>query len=415
MAQTTTNRDITPVSGTLYIGMDLGCDSWQLALGDGQKHRMVAVDRKDLERGKADFLAEIAKGKQRFDLDPDAEVVVVHEAGRDGFWIVRWLGKQDIRCHVVDPASLPVDRRAKQRKTDAIDARGLLDLLVRHELGQAPLHLVAVPTPEEEDARELGRALDHLNGSRTSLALRMESLLWKEGIVMTYTTGCEDKLNEVKTGCGGPLGEYLKGECARLCRQIHSMDLDICALEDQRQRQIEQPASPTEQIAHNLERLYGIGPIGASTLAFELFGWRKFANAKKLGSFLGLCPTPFDSGRKDREQGISKAGPGRLRALLIQLGWGWLRYQPESALSQWFATRNSAGAKRKKRVDIVAVARKLAVELWRYVNTGTVPIGAVLKPDYHRISPVSPKGCAVRQLARRKALAATAVPSAALA
>lgn len=288
-------------------------------------------------------------------------------------------------------------------------------MLIRHELGQTSLHLVAIPTPEEEDRRELGRGLERLNGSRSRLALSLQSMLFKHGITATYTTGFEEQLADLKTGDGRPLGPTLREQCEVLCRQIHSLDLDICKLEDQRQRQVEKPESPTEQIAHNLQQLYGIGPIGALTLADELFGWRKFANAKKLGSFLGLCPTPFATGTIDREQGISKAGPGRLRALLIQLAWGWLRYQPESALTQWFVARNSAGAKRKKRVDIIAVSRKLAVALWRYVTTGAVPAGAAFKPEHHRISPVAPRGCAVRQLARRKAPPAPFASSAAAA
>lgn len=415
MTQTTTAADSSLTGTALYIGLDLSRDSWQVALGDGKKLRQVAVDRRDLDSGKSALLAEISKAKQHFALAPEAQVVVVFEAGRDGFWFARWLEQQDIRCLIVDPASLPVDRRSKHRKTDAIDARGLLDLLIRHELGQISLHLVAIPTPEEEDRRELGRGLERLNGARSRLALSLQSLLFKHGISAAYTTGFQEQLADLRTGDGRPLGSTLREHCAVLCRQIHSLDIDICKLEDQRQRQVEKPESPTEQIAHNLQQLYGIGPIGAVTLADELFGWRKFANAKKLGSFLGLCPTPFATGTIDREQGISKAGPGRLRALLIQLAWGWLRYQPESALTQWFVARNSAGAKRKKRVDIIAVARKLAVALWRYVTTGAVPAGAAFKPELHRISPVAPRGCAVRQLARRKAPAATAVPTAAAA
>lgn len=170
MTQTTTGFDITPDSRPLYIGIDLSRDSWQIALGDGKRLRQVAVDKRDLDAGKTALVAEMDKAKQQFALDPNAQVIVVFEAGRDGFWFARWLEQQDIRCLIVDPASLPVDRRSKHRKTDAIDARGLLDLLVRHELGQISLHLVSIPTPEEEDRRELGRGLERLNGARSRLA-----------------------------------------------------------------------------------------------------------------------------------------------------------------------------------------------------------------------------------------------------
>ena len=236
----------------------------------------------------------------------------------------------------------------------------------------------------------------------------MQSLLWNRGIDVSYHTALPKTFDAMRTGDGGPLAAMLRIELDILCGQIDHLDRDICRLEDERLRQIKQPATPTQVIAHDLERVVGIGPIGAWTLAHELFGWRTFENGKKLGAFVGLCPTPWSSGTVDRDQGISKAGSGPLRALLVQLGWAWLRYQPDSDLSVWFNTRFGTTGKRSKRVGIVAVARKLLVALWKYVTHGVIPAGATLKPEAHKTRAARPKGAALGRTARAATLAKAA-------
>ena len=284
-------------------------------------------------------MAEIAKARSRFGLSESAPVYAVYEAGRDGFWLARWLGAQGVTCHIIDPCSILVDRKAKQRKNDAIDSRALLDLLVRHVTGDRVMKTVLVPPVEAEDSHELGRLLNSLGSTRRALAARIQSLLWTQGIDASYHTALPTTLDAMRTGDGRPLGTMLRVELDVLCHQVEHLDRDICRLEAERARQIQQPATPTQEKARDLEQLVGIGRIGAWTLANEVFGWRTFQNGKKLGAFVGLCPTPWFSGTVDRDQGISKAGSGPLRALLVQLAWAWLRYQPESELSGWFRDR----------------------------------------------------------------------------
>ena len=401
MTQTTTAPQSSFTGPALYIALDMGRDSWQLAASDGgRSKREISVRRTDLDAGKAELLAEIGKARKRFGLADDAPVYAVYEAGRDGFWLARWLHESGICCMVIDPASILVDRKAKHRKNDAIDARALLELLVHHVTGVRALQPVVPPPSEAEDARELGRLLQSLNRTRRSIALRVKSVLWSRGIDASYTTDLPQHFDAMRTGDDRPLPPVLRMELEILCGQLAHMDQDLCRLEETRVRQVQKPVTPVQQLAYDLGRLFGIGPIGAWTLAHEVFGWRTFQNGKKLGAFVGLAPTPFASGTMARDQGISKAGSGPVRALLVQLAWDWLRYQPDSDLAGWFRARYGETAKRSKRVGIVAVARKLLIALWRYVTHGVVPAGARFKAEGHKFNVPKPRGASRPKLAK---------------
>jgi len=393
MTQFTTSDDSNRTDRSLSIAIDMGRDSWHLCISDGGKRkREIVIDRKNLDAGKSALLAEVDKSKAHFGLRADAPVHTLFEAGRDGFWFARWLKNCGFTCIIIDPSGIMVDRRAKHRKNDAIDSRALLELLVRHVSGERPLQPVEIPPAEAEDSREVGRLLGTLHGTRRKFAMRVQSLLWLQGIDDSYYTALPKTFDQMRTGDGRELGPVLRLELDLLCSQIEHLDREICKLEDLRVVHIKKPVTPVQVKAQALEMLVGIGPIGAWTLAHELFDWRVFQNGKQLGAFVGLSPMPYASGTMDRDQGISKAGSGPIRALLIQLGWSWLRYQPESALSQWYQTRFGETAKRSKRVGIVAVARKLLILLWRYVTQGVVPAGAVIKNVTHGIVAVRPRG-----------------------
>ena len=286
-----------------------------------------------------------------------------------------------------------------QRKDSAIDARALLDLLVRNVTGDREINIVPVLPPEAEDARELGRLLHLLGRVRRSLACRVQSVLWTRGIDVSYRTGLQEELSAMRSGDGMPLDRMVRMEVEMLCGQIEHIDRDLAKLERERVAQVEKPATPAQQQAHQLEHLVGIGPIGAWTLAHELFGWREFRNGKALGAYLGLAPTPFCSGQMNRDQGISKVGPSKLRSLMVQLAWAWLRYQPESDIAKWYTERFGATAKRSRRIGIIAVARKLVIALWRYAMHGVVPAGAELKAAEHRIAFPSERGFNAKRLA----------------
>lgn len=278
---------------------------------------------------------------------------------------------------------------------------------MRHVTGDRVVNAVAIPPPDAQDERELGRIIDRLGRTRRTLATRLQSLLWTLGIDAGYHTGIQSEFAEMRTGDGRPLGGTVRLELDCLCNQLECLDRDLHRLESERVRQVQKPVTPTQKQAHDLEKLVGIGPIGAWTLAHEVFGWRHFKNDKALGSFLGLAPTPWCSGQMQQEQGISKAGPSRLRSLMVQLAWAWLRLQPESHLAKWYQERFGATAKRSRRVGIVAVTRKLLVALWRYVTQGIVPMGAALKPEQTRsIHVPCQKGFSRRRLAPQTLAAA---------
>jgi len=151
----------------------------------------------------------------------------------------------------------------------------------------------------------------------------------------------------------------------------------VRAIEATRSQELLEGKQP---LVAQLTRLRAIGAKGAWVLVKEMFGWRTFANRRELAGSLGLVPTPYASGDSQLEQGISKAGNRRVRGLLVELAWGWLRLQPSSALAQWFDRRFASGGKRLRRIGIVALARRLAIALWRYLKNGEIPAGAQLKP-----------------------------------
>lgn len=381
MTQTATASQSNAKTRALYIAFDLSATKWQLALSDGvAKPSDIVVDRTTVQGAKEALIGHIGLAKQRLSLDPDCPTHAVYEAGRDGYWIARWLGQLGVNCLIIDPASIAVDRKAKHIKTDAIDARKLLILLCDHLNGRAGLRVLQPPGPSDEDARELHRLAQRLQKIRAQLAMRVQSLLFAQGVDRVYSNGLAEEVGQLRTGDGRPLGQSLQAEIGVLCRQIAGMDTELDALDRKRAEALAKPATETERVAGQLENLVGIGPIGAWMLAHELFGWREFKNGKHLASFLGLTPTPFASGAMNREQGISKAGSGPLRALMIQLAWSWLRYQPQSPLAQWFNERWAKGGKRSRRLGIVALARRLVILLWRFATTGEVPAGVELKP-----------------------------------
>ena len=392
MTRTTTDVQYTttPIvaQSRLFLALDVSSTSWACGFTDGgPKVRLRSVDRKDVAQARIALRAEIALALEVFGLTPETPVVACYEAGRDGFWIARWLELVGVACVVVDPSSIEVSRRAKHAKTDAIDATKLALLLVRHQRGEAVMRTVAVPSAADEDARELDRTIYRLQGKRQQMTSTIESLLFKHGIDRQLDSLLLVELDLLRTGDGAPLGSNLRQQIRLLAADVALLEAQLDELQQQRARAIAEPHTKAEKIAHDLDAMTGVGPVGAWVLAQELFGTRTFASPKKVGAFLGLTPTPWASGKMAQDQGISKAGPGRVRALMIQLAWAWLRYQPESALAKWYQERFGATAKRSRRVGIVALARKLAVALWRYAVKGVVPDGATMKPEASRTRP----------------------------
>jgi transposase len=310
------------------------------------------------------------------------QVVVIQEAGLDGFWVHRLLEGNGIESHVVDPASIAVDRRHRRAKTDVIDGEMLLRTLMAWARGERRVcSMVRPPSPEEGDRRRLTRERGTLLKERIQHTNRIRGLLAGQGIV-DYDPLRKDRLarlDALTTGDGRPLPERLKAEIRREIERIDLVASQMALVERERDALVgtKSDAEP-ETAAAALARLKGIGSELGSLIWLEAL-FRGFSNRRQIAAYAGLTPSPWQSGGTDREQGISKSGNRRLRHAMVELAWFWLRHQPDSALSVWFRERVGQGRGRLRRIAIVALARKLLVALWRYATQGVVPQGATFK------------------------------------
>jgi transposase len=373
------NSNSVSTATQLYLSFELGEKDWTLGstIGLGQEPRKREIAARDL----SGLEQEIARAKQRFGLPETAPVVSCYEAGRDGFWLHRYLTAHHIENRVVDSSSIEVNRRAKHAKTDRIDAGKLVMMLVRYDLGEHKLwSVVHVPSLEAEDARHLHRELLALKRDHTRHVNRIKGLLSGQGVSLTVGAKFLTELDTLRLWDGTPLPAGVRARLEReyTCRQaIHQ---HILELEAERAELIRTSKDASVDQVRRLLRLGGIGDNSAWLYVMEFFGWREFHNRPEVGGLAGLAATPFDSGDQSRDQGISKAGNSPIRAMAIEIAWSWLRYQPDSDLSRWFNERFGKGGKRLRKIGIVALARKLLIALWRYLEDGIIPAGAQLKP-----------------------------------
>lgn len=362
--------------GVLHVALELSKARWVVASSaGGRKTRRKSVEAGDLPG----FLEELGRAKRAMKLRSTARVVSCYEAGRDGYWIHRWLVSQGIANRVVDPSSLQVSKRARQAKTDRLDAEMMVEQLVLLESGKGRMREVRVPTEEQEDARRLHRELERLQKERTSHGNRIRGLLAGVGVDLGASADFVERLSRERLWDGTEIPTELREELEREHARWLLATQQLQELEGRRDKCVAKPRDASEAKAHKLTRLRGVGPASAWLLTREMFGWRTFSNRREVGASAGLTGTPYDSGESRREQGIGKAGNRRVRRVMIELAWGWLRWQPQSELSQWFTRRFGEAGKRGRRVGVVAVARRLLIALWRYVEQDLVPEGALVK------------------------------------
>jgi transposase len=372
------------------MALDLGWDTWTVGFTTGLGHapRQVSVRARDL----GGLLEQIVQAKRRFSVAADVSVHCVYEAGRDGFWLHRFLQAHGVQNVVVDAASIEVNRRSRRSKTDRLDVQKLLTMLVRFVLGESRLwKVVRVPSGEDEALRQPHRELIALKEERTQHINRMKGMLAGLGLEAVIDGTFPERLPALRQwdGCPVPalLQERLLREFARwqlVQRQIQDLEnAEARMVRDDQRRHVEQ--------VRTLMSVRGIGAQSAWLLVREVFGWREIQNRRKLAALVGLTPTPYHSGQSQREQGISKAGSKRLRWLMVELAWGWLYWQPESHLSRWYQERFGQGSARLRKLGIVALARKLLVALWRLVAYGEIPPGAVLADWYRKVTGRSAK------------------------
>ncbi len=360
----------------LYMAMELSNSKWKLGFSNGQRIRRKSIDARDCVR----LVEEVELAKHKLGLAPESRVVVGFEAGRDGHWIYRWLSAEGFEVLEIDSSSIETARGRKHVKTDRIDVEKLLDLLLRYCLGfRQAFRVVRVPSEEAEAGQRLHREDEYLVRQRGRVSNRIKGLLVTQGVVeVPLKRGFEAWLEAVQRWDGSGLSSALKVELRRLYAQYQLMDGQMSEVAQAYQQELDSDTAIADK-RRRLEQLKSIGPKTSRVLSAEVFAWRVFRNGKQVGGMSGLTPTPSQSGDVNREQGISKAGNRRVRRVMIELAWLWLRWQPDSALSQWFNHRFAWGGKRMRRVGIVALARKLLIALWRYVEWGVIPEGAVLK------------------------------------
>jgi transposase len=367
----------------VFVAMELSKSTWLLAAqaspsGKTSSHRLESGD----VAGLLGLLRRLQAREQQARGD-DLQIVVGYEAGYDGFWLQRRLAAEGISCWVMDPGSLQVDRRARRVKTDRLDAAMLLRALMAWWRGdRAACHMVQVPSVEREDVRRTHRERQRLIAERVQHVNRIKGLLANQGIydVQPLRRDRWERLDELRTGDGRDLSPRLRREIEREFKRLELVLEQIAAVEAERDASVAAPAADDPDAAKvaQLAKLGGIGIELANVLVREAL-YRSFSNRREVAAYAGLTPSPYTSGERHRDQGISKAGNPLLRKAMIELAWLWLRYQPDSALARWFTERVGVVRGRIRKITAVALARKLLVALWRYLMTGQVPEGAHLK------------------------------------
>lgn len=366
--------------GAIFASLELSHSKWLItSLQPGSEKMSKHVVAAGNVAGLLDRFAELRR-KAEARTGRCYPIIVIQEAGLDGFWIHRVLQAEGIESHVVDAASIATSRRRRRAKTYGIDGEALVRALLAYKRGEPRVcAMVRAPTPAEEDRRRISRERKTLTNQRISHVNRVKGLLFAQG-VSGYEPLRRDRrkrLEELMTGDGRPLPAHLKAQIGRELDRLELLLEQIKAVEAERDAMLaaEQLTSPAPTMLLNLK---GIGPEFAVVLWSEGLS-RHFDNRRQVAAYAGLAPTPWQSGSVDYDQGVSKAGNPRLRTTLIQTAWLWLRHQPRSALTLWFKDRVKQNSGRLKKTTIIALARKLLVALWKYVNAGVVIEGAVMK------------------------------------
>ncbi|MBL8473664.1 MAG: IS110 family transposase [Rhodocyclaceae bacterium] len=359
---------------TLYLSLELSNKTWLLGFTDGSSGRSYG----SIVSGDVDELRKrIVAAKSKFGLSADARVMSCYEAGRDGHWLHRALCAQGIENIEVDAASIEVNRQMRRAKTDQLDREKLLTMLLRYDRGEKRVwKVVHVPSEAQEDARRPEREVGRLKQEMTGHRNRIRSLLVLHNERPKVIGGRDwgKQMEALKQRLAPNLYAEVQRESARLAlarQQLHILEAQA--------RAESSTENATGKLINALLMLCGVGLRGSQVLVHELFAWRHFSNRRQVAGAVGLVPTPYSSGTMSRELGISKAGNKRVRAVMAEMAWAWLRYQPDSALSRWFGAKFAANGARRRRVGIVALARRLLIALWRYLDSGVVPEGARLK------------------------------------
>ncbi len=370
------------IEQTLYIAFELSLHKWVLACSDGNKNENQKKPKQFHVKAGAfgEVLAAVEKAKCAFKMEGQVHLVSCYEAGRDGFWLHRWLTTQGWQNYVLDSASIEVPRRGRRAKTDRLDANGLLRILIRLHGGEKEAcSVVSVPSEQDEDERRLHRNRERLLNERTRHVNRIKADLITQGVSLKINDKFEQNVEKIIKWDGQPLPAHLLQMLKMEYQRFVQVEEQIDQLEKQQEEFLAQVDNEKALKIAYLMKLKSVGSVSAWTLVMEFFGWRKFQNRKQVGALAGLVDTPYDSGTSQKGQGISKSGNRRIRTLMVELAWQWIRWQGGSQLTQWYQAKFAAGGKKVRKLGAVALARKLLIALWHYVEHGVVPQGAIFK------------------------------------
>ena len=369
----------TVSANTLHCALELSKKTWLLAIQFPDREQPSVYPVKGGDAGALMTKLIAARDRWAKVSGSPPSIVLCYEAGYDAFWLARFLKGHGIECLVLDPGSLEVNRRSRRVKTDRIDLKKLLRTLTAWCRGERHVcSVVRIPTIDEEDLRRSHRERSRLIGERTAHINRIKGLLFGQGIRVGTISSKTLALDKFVTGDGRRLPPRVVAEIAREMKRLATVEEQIEEVERERDT-APTACKETEKKRHLLLQLKSIGSTNAALLSREVY-YRHFDNQRQVGSFLGLTPSPYDSGEEERCQGISRCGSGRVRAIMIEAAWLWIQYQPKSSLTRWFMKRTAGQSKRVRKIMIVALARKLAIALWRFVELGLVPEGAILHP-----------------------------------
>jgi transposase len=374
MTSTTHPVESTPV--TLYVALELSTKEWWLTMSPtpGARPRRVRVRVGDREG----LVAALRIACRHFGLTNDAPIVSCYEAGRDGFWPHRLLTALGVSNLVVDSSSIEVSRRARHVKTDRVDGDKLLRLLLRHGAGERGMwQVVHVPSVGVEDARHASRARTMLQRERTRYRNRLHGLLMLHGVRLRLDAQFPARLGRATDWAGAALPTGVQARLMLLWRLLVAIDGERAAARAAEERLV-RPTAAAPSVAQRLVRLRGVAARSATVLATELWS-RDIRTRRELGGLTGLVSAPYASGTRHLDQGLTRSGLPQVRHIAVQLARGWLRHQPESALTLWFRARFGGRGLVAYRIGIVALARRLLIALWRFVTIGQLPAGAVLK------------------------------------
>jgi len=372
---------VTPTAGhcgTIFVAIELSQKTWLVTLHSPDRDRISRHKLEGGDDGGLLALIERVRARAAGKLGTAPKVVSCYEAGYDGFWLHRLLTAAGITNFVFDPASIAVEQRSRRAKTDRIDGELLLRTLMAYLRGEPRVvRIVRVPSVEQEDARRASRERDRLVKEQTGHTNRIKALLRLVGMAVGNPRRGDwlGWVERQRDRQGDPMPPRLLAEVKREHARLMLLREQLAALEQTSTTRVPAPMAERQEL---LQRLKALGPVFAATLTNEVL-YKDFRNRREVASYCGLTPSPWRSGGIDREQGISKAGNPRARLKAVELAWLWRRHQPDSKLSQWFAARTANAGKRARRIAIIALARKLIVALWRYLTTGLVPEGAMMK------------------------------------